>query len=200
MTTARPICSESTKAHEMADALELTEKQRKLDAFLVDNPELEALNARLAAFNMFRVLRVERTEIRHSNVLAWLLTPRESHGLGDLFLRRFLSRLLMENDEIDVSLTPAQVELMDLNDVEVLRDWQNIDVLARSRSGDWCLLIENKIGSKEKKGALLKYRDAVTRDMPTAQIIPVLLTVEGEQPSEQGSAAGYVAMSHIQVL
>ncbi len=176
------------------------ESQRRLDAFLVDNEELEALKARLARFNLFNVLKIDRAEIRHSNVLAWLLTPGESHGLGDVFLRRFLSRLLMENDGIDIALTPAQFELMNFADVEVLREWQNIDILVRSYAGNWCLLIENKIGSKEKKGALPRYRESVEEDMPATDIIPVLLTLEGEDPSEAGREAGFVPWSHVEVL
>ncbi len=78
--------------------IDLAAAQQALDAFLVDNQELEQINARLAAFNLFKVLRIERVEIRHSNVLAWLLTPGESHGLGATFLRRFVSRVLMEHD------------------------------------------------------------------------------------------------------
>ena len=118
----------------MVDA---AEQQGKLDAFLVDNPELEELNARLGTFNIFRVLRIARAEIRHSNVLAWLLTPGESHGLGDTFLRRFLSRILMEHDEAKVKLTPAGVELMPFGDVEVLREWQKIEILIDRRIGGW---------------------------------------------------------------
>ncbi len=95
--------------------------QRQLDAFLVDNRELEQLHARLSAFNLFSILRIDHAEIRHSNVLAWLLTPGESHGLGPVFLRRFLSRLLMDNEQSAVSLTPAHVELMQIGDVEVAR-------------------------------------------------------------------------------
>lgn len=38
-------------------------------------------------FNAFDVLRYSDYEIRHSNVLAWLLTPGETHGVGDAFLR-----------------------------------------------------------------------------------------------------------------
>ena len=41
-------------------------------------------------FNPLRVLGVEHYEIRHANTLAWLLTPGESHGLGDAFARQFL--------------------------------------------------------------------------------------------------------------
>ena len=39
-------------------------------------------------FNAFDVLRYSDYEIRHSNVLAWLLTPGGTHGVGDAFLRR----------------------------------------------------------------------------------------------------------------
>ena len=38
-------------------------------------------------FNAFDVLRYSDYEIRHSNVLAWLLTPGETHGVGAAFLR-----------------------------------------------------------------------------------------------------------------
>ncbi len=151
--------------------------RRALDAFLVDNQELEQLTARLSAFNLFNVLRIDHVEIRHSNVLAWLLTPGESHGLGPTFLRRFLSRLLMENDGAAISLSPAQVELMSFNDVEVLREWQNIDILAHSQAGGWRLLIENKIHSGEGKGQPLRYLDRVQRDSPDRQITPALVPV-----------------------
>ena len=173
---------------------------RKLDAFLVDNEELEALNARLARFNLFRVLNIERAEIRHSHMLAWLLAPRESHGLGSLFLRRFLSRLLMENEGVNVSLTPARVELMQLDDVEVLREWQNIDIVVHSPSGEWCLVLENKIGAKESPAQLTRYRKTIEKEFPGSEIIPVFLTLEGDDPSEEGKDHGYVSLSHKQIM
>jgi len=174
--------------------------QRKLDGFLVDNQDLEALNARLASFNLFRVLRIEKAEIRHSNVLAWLLTPGETHGLGAHFLRRFLSRLLMENEDTPVQLTPSQVELMSFDDVEVYREWKHIDILVRSQGAGWCLLIENKIGSRESKGQLLKCKDAVQKELAPRHLIPVYLTLEGEEPSDEGKEAGYISLSHVAVL
>ena len=33
--------------------------------------------------NLFDILKISRTEIRHSNMLAWLLNPSENHDLGD---------------------------------------------------------------------------------------------------------------------
>ena len=44
-------------------------------------------------FNPFDVLQVADLEIRHSNVLAWLLTPDETHGIGSRFLRALVEHL-----------------------------------------------------------------------------------------------------------
>jgi len=60
-----------------------------LNTLVVESEELRQLESVLGQFNTFRVLGIEDAEIRHSNMLAWLLTPSESHGLGDRFLRRF---------------------------------------------------------------------------------------------------------------
>ena len=122
--------------------MDSTEIQNRLDAFLVANYELEELAARLSAFNLFNVLRADKVEIRHSNVLGWLLDPSGSHGLGSVFLRRFLSGVLIDQDVSDVSLTASEVELMDFNNIEVRREWQHIDVLVICREKKWCILVE----------------------------------------------------------
>jgi len=186
----------------MADANDL----RLLDEFLVGNAELEQVEAKLAAFNLFRVLRVEEMEIRHSNVLAWLLDPSETHGLGALFLRRFLSTVLLEASVGSSSLTPARVELMPFGEVEVYRERHNVDVLVRCAGGRaasavrWCLLIENKIHAKESKHQLARYREAVQGEFPDDEIVAVFLTLDGDDPSDDGEEAGFVPMSHRQVL
>ncbi len=172
-------------------------EKRVLAEFLVGNRELEELSARLNQFNILRVLRIEKAEIRHSNVLGWLLDPRESHGLGDAFVRRFITTLLMDNEQADFGLSSATVELMDLVDVEVRREWRNIDLLIHSRGNGLVILIENKIRARESKGQLLKYREAVRRSFPDAAVvIPVFLTLEGDDPSEEAQGSGYIAWSH----
>ncbi len=52
------------------------------------------LEARVGKLNIFDALGVVHQEIRHSNFLAWLLDPAESHGLGGLFLKAVLMDLL----------------------------------------------------------------------------------------------------------
>lgn len=180
--------------------------RRLLDLFLVGNSELEQLEARLSAFNLFRVLRVEEVEIRHSNVLAWLLDPSESHGLGALFLRRFLSSVLLDTDVESASLSPAGVELMPFGEVEVYRERHNIDILVRGAGGRgtaavrWCLLVENKIRAKESKDQLVRYRQAVEREFPEDKVVPIFLTVDGDDPSDDAEEAGFIPLSHRHVL
>ena len=53
---------------------------------LIESPEFGQYHNSLhepRKFNPFDVLRYADYEIRHSNVLAWLLQPGESHGLQD---------------------------------------------------------------------------------------------------------------------
>jgi len=61
-----------------------------LKDFIHENEELEKLESIIDRFNIFRSLNIIDNEIRHSNFLAWLLDPSETHGLGDYFLNLFL--------------------------------------------------------------------------------------------------------------
>lgn len=175
------------------------ENLQLLNKFLVDNPELEELSAKLSIFNILKILKIEKAEIRHSNVLAWLLNPQESHGLGQAFIRRFLSTILLDNESSEIKLTPASVELMNLVDVEVEREWKNIDLLTTSNDNKWVLLIENKIKANASKRQLLKYSQIVKKEFPKFTIIPVLLTLEMDDGLDVVEDTGYISWSHAQL-
>ena len=53
-----------------------------LERFVVDNDDLLALESLIGRFNIFDALDIARVEIRHSNFLAFILDPAESHGQG----------------------------------------------------------------------------------------------------------------------
>jgi len=94
---------------------------------LVSDPNLRDLQKLIGRFNTFRVLGIENMEIRHSRILAWLLTPSESHGLGDHFLRRYLMSL---SSELENGLPEAVVlGITPFNSVEISREWKNIDLI-----------------------------------------------------------------------
>ena len=167
-----------------------------LNQFLADNPELEELSAKLAEFNIFRVLQIEDMEIRHSNTLAWLLDPEESHGFGDIVLRRVMSNILLNLDKAPELISAASVELMNLSDIEVRREWMHVDVVVIDRVNKFVLLIENKVNSRESQGQLKRYQAMVAKEFPGFVIIPVYLTLEGDD-SDDG---GFIPYSHQQLL
>ena len=67
-------------------------EQEALQNLILDR-EFETLEDQLAEFNLFDILKIEHKELQHSALLAWLLNPRGSHGLGNYFLRTCLRSL-----------------------------------------------------------------------------------------------------------
>jgi len=71
------------------------------ESLLINNPRFADIDAYISRFNPIRVMKMEHMEIRHSAILGWLLSPQETHGLGDDFLKAFLSEALSGRDGAD---------------------------------------------------------------------------------------------------
>ena len=140
-----------------------TDLQVPLERFVAENDELLSLEEQIGRFNIFDALGIARVEIRHSNFLAWLLTPSESHGQGDLFLKAFLMDVLRKARQKGAEPPISAVELdgADLRGVEVRREWRNIDLLIRCDKPRFVIAIENKIDSGEHGNQLERYKDTV---------------------------------------
>jgi hypothetical protein len=128
------------------------------------------------------VLKISRTEIRHSNMLGWLLDPNENHGIGDACLKGILQRLV-END-CDGRYDVFGILLMDTYSFSVYREWRNIDILLLSEEEKVLVAIENKIRSHEHSDQLNRYRTILEKEYPDYRRIYVFLTPDGEEPSD----------------
>lgn len=139
-------------------ALSSTEDEiSSLERFLTDNPELEQLEKQANQFNLFEAVGITRQEIRHSHFLAFLFDPSQSHGLGDRFLKDWLTAVLKTGAE-QSPVRLAEILLADLEDTEVRREWKNIDILCYSRSNNLVVAIENKVASGEHSNQLERYQ------------------------------------------
>lgn len=162
-----------------------------LTNFLMYCPELSKLEATLSQFNIFRVLRADQNELRHSNMLAWLFNPDESHGLDDLFLRRWLMEIFQRAATVDPKpsdwVSPIVVDILTIERVEVQREFENIDLLFTIRTKDagvWVVCIENKVNSVEGVGQLKRYYERVSKRYHDAtKRIFILLSKHGVRPS-----------------
>jgi hypothetical protein len=171
---------------------------KSLRTLVVDCPELRQLEQQLGRFNIFEVLKLGHHEIRHSNVLAWLLNPDESHGFGDLFLRRWLMRVFHEAESDAPDLPDAvEIDSADLRTVEVRREWNHIDLLLIvSNPGggrDWVFAVENKVGSSQHSDQLTRYREKVESTFPSARQGFIFLTVLNEEPEDDYYASATYA-------
>jgi hypothetical protein len=158
--------------------------------FLLDIGCLDPLNEWADKFNLFDVLGIARMEIRHSNVLGWLLDPNENHGLGDAVIRGFLNHIaIMENECVDV----FDALLLDCHDFTVRREWRNIDILAVSAGERYVICIENKIGTGEHDDQLNRYRSIIEAQYPTYRHAFIYLSPDGGEASdpEHWCAMGY---------
>ncbi|MEL6942559.1 MAG: PD-(D/E)XK nuclease family protein, partial [Bacteroidota bacterium] len=86
---------------------------------LVRDHNLEKLDLSLKAPNFFNILKATKSELKHSNFLAWLLTPNESHNLGAIFLKWFLKEVF--SSDIITWATEFTIDSTELHSVEILR-------------------------------------------------------------------------------
>lgn len=174
---------------------------QKLNALVVDCPELRQLEKLLGNFNVFRALKLERFEIRHSNMLAWLLQPDEAHGLKDLFLRRWLMRVFHESPSDDASyIDPAEIDSMSIRSVEVFREWNHIDLLVSVETfddGELVIAIENKVDAEQSEKQLEKYRQLVDAQFKDAKHrLFIFLTQREQEPEDDAWAVATYAQVH----
>lgn len=155
-----------------------------LQNFLLDINCLDELQPWLGKFNIFDVLKLTRTEIRHSNVLAWLLSANETHGLGDSFIKGVIQRVVERNQKI-IDDDILHELLMDFYSFSIYREYKNIDILLISDEEKTVIAIENKVGSKEHSNQLNRYSKVLDDLYPTYKKIKIFLTPEGDAPSDE---------------
>lgn len=136
----------------------------ELERFLFENIELEKLESKLNEFNVFKVLGLVDYEIKHSNFLAWLLNPKENHGIGNYFLKKIVSAFLYRNPHEFLSFIEA--ESLTFSDVIIKREWKNIDILIiiNEKNKSFIFTIENKIWSTEHNSQLSKYKTIIEEE------------------------------------
>lgn len=163
----------------------MNDERLALEAFLIDNPDLERLEFLLDEFNIFESLGAVHVEIRHSEFLAFLMRPDQSHGLGDIFVKRFLQIAVAGVDPEDLPFTAIDLDIWDLDDLEVRREWRSIDILLLSEIHNLAVIIENKVGSREHSGQLKRYYRTVEEQFPAWRILALFLTPEGDGSSDE---------------
>ena len=171
-----------------------------LEFFVMNNPELDEIESQLSRFNIFETLNIAQAELRHSSVLAWLMSPDENHGLRHHFLKRLLQTVVSENRDVVGEVLPVlELDLLDYSDIEIRREWENIDLLVVCRSQEmrFVVAIENKILSDEHDLQLIRYRQILSRSFPKYPKLQIFLSPDGRPPSDDDT---WIPLSYSAVL
>ncbi len=165
--------------------------RQQLTSLFINNSELQDIERHLGRFNPFSVLNVEKYEIRHSSMLAWLLDPSETHGFGDKFLKAVMSETFRDRDSPGAP-SALDIHLADLSQAQVFREKQNIDLLIECPVNRWFFVVENKFYSKQSTDQLKRYRkrieERVAKENLQYKTGYIFLTLNEEDPDDESYA------------
>jgi len=151
------------------------------------SPEFQKLKKELSDPNIFSILSLGHYEIRHSNFLAWLINPQETHRLkNDDCLK--LIKILFPNFKGDYE-NPL-----------VYREKDNIDLLIECDED--ILVLENKVYAKDHTNQLKGYREKVTnsKEYGSKKIHFTYLTLKGDNPTDKDEVCFWATSSYKDIV
>ncbi|MCG7344814.1 PD-(D/E)XK nuclease family protein [Sporosarcina sp. ACRSL] len=180
--------------------------QQQILTLIEDSQEFTYLHNHFNRFNPFKVLQVDNYEIRHSNVLAWLMDPQQNHDLGSYFIKKLIAKVFVnpanyEDEDKIANYDVLQLSRHSYHDLVVYKELatsngKRIDLLAVSDLYQVAVLIENKFWSTESEGQLEEYIEFVRTAYAGYKIIPVFLTLQDEEPTHED----YLMLGYSDVL
>jgi len=151
-------------------------------------------------YNLFSILRIEGSELKHSALIANLLDPEGSHGCGDAFLRAFFEIALKGTAYPFESNTPPQSYTEYYTGPIAGDTGGRIDILVKS--SHYGLIIENKIYAGDQDKQLTRYDNYGKETFGADGYLLVYLTLYGCDASKESTATksaeevGYLRLSY----
>ena len=166
----------------------MTDLFEKLSIYHLAQQEMEKVQVN--GFNIFTILRKPGEEVAlHSRFLAELLSPKGSHGKGDVFQKLFIEQVInnaMGTKDDDWQRSPIST---DSSVSCYYESSENVDgrIDLVLRRNDCAVVIENKIYAKDQKSQLKRYFEAAKEWVgDEAKVYVVYLNLYGEDVSNYG--------------
>lgn len=172
-----------------------------LEALQANASELEQIARLLDRFNVFETIGFTDQELMHSRFLAFLLDPRQSHALGDLFIKGFLKEVLFSADKTSrgalyEDLDQRNLHERDLRQTLVRREYEHVDILLTNEAHKFALVIENKTWTTEHDDQLNVYYQIVKHTYPDWLVFGIYLTPRGAVPFRKEDRERYLPLSY----
>lgn len=135
--------------------------------------------------NFFEVTGMDSREIKHSNFLAWLLDSNANHNLKDMFVKKFIQKVIEANiGKARLNICEEEIESLNFDTFAVKREWEHIDIFLCSDELKYTISIENKIFASERENQTFDYREKVEPLYKGYKNIYIFLTREGDEAQD----------------
>ncbi|MFC2566115.1 MAG: PD-(D/E)XK nuclease family protein [Porphyromonas pasteri] len=161
--------------------------QKVANICALEQAQQEERNRKGENYNLFSILRIEDSELKHSALIANLLAPKGSHGCGDAFLRAFFEIALKGTAYPFESSSPDSCTEHYTGPIAGDTGGR-IDILVKS--SQYGLIIENKIYAGDQDKQLIRYDNYGKKDLKADRYLLVYLTLFGNEASEGSTAKG----------
>jgi len=162
-----------------------------IDNFLDQFSDIIKKYTPIEDFNVFHALRLDHDETRlHSRFITNLLNPYRLHGMGDTFLKKFLTSCFSENSLPDFNYENVVVKTefplgkkiipKDKNE-KINATGGSLDILIESEK--YVIGIENKINAGDQSLQLRRYYNSLKKIYSQKIVILLYLTPTGKDPS-----------------
>ena len=137
-------------------------------------------------YNLFSILRIEGSELKHSALIANLLDPKGSHGCGDAFLRAFFEIALKGTAYPFEDCTLPHSYTEHYTGPIVGDTGGRIDILVKSSR--YGLIIENKIYAGDQDKQLTRYDNYGKKTLGAGKYLLAYLTLYGYDASKESTS------------
>ena len=152
------------------------------------NIDYEFLKKYYQSEDIASIYGVDKFEIRHSNVLKWILEPKGDEAIDYLPIRNLL-KLIQEKNSYFEFFNSVDLTIARIDKVSIQREKYNIDMLItlKINNEDYAVVIENKLESSIHDNQLEVYRTKVKEIYPNHKKLYVFL-YPGSNPEQEKEA------------
>ena len=174
----------------------------------LEQAQQEERNRKGENYNLFSILRIEGSELKHSALIANLLDPKGSHGCGDTFLRAFFEialkgtaypfeKCILPHSHTEYYTGPIAGDTGGRIDILVKNESSHY-----GQSSHYGLIIENKIYAGDQDKQLIRYDNYGKTTFGADRYLLIYLTLYGYDASKESTATksaeevGYLRLSY----
>lgn len=177
------------------DMLFIQKLFRQILSYKIKYDEISKLSGE--HFNIFRILKLDGDEVRlHSALLGELLNPNGSHGMGDLFLSRFI--ILLNIQSFDTSNAKVFIEKSIGFIQKEKQEGGRIDIVITDNK-DRGIIIENKIFASDQEKQLVRYYNYGNSNFPKGFNL-YYLSLFGQKPRKNSTCGELSIKNDFQLI